>query len=176
MRKEKKVEVVKETHEKLLKSEGVFLIDFKGLTVENMMQLRANIREADGEVKVVKNTLLKIALEDTDYGPIEKFLTGNNAIVFAYADPVAVAKKLVKSGEDFEQLTIKGGFIPGGEVFDGQGVVTLSKLPGKEELVGKLLYLFNYPVQGLVNVTSGLLRNFVVVLDQIRDQKEKEAA
>ncbi len=176
MKKEKKVEVVEEMHEKLLKSEGVFLIDFKGLNVANMMQLRAGIKEVEGEVKVVKNTLLKIALKDTEFTPIEQFLTGNNAIVFAYGDPVATAKKLVKSSESFEHLTIKGGFIPGGEVFDGKDVERLSKLPGKEELVGRLLYLFNYPVQGFVNVTSGLLRNFVVVLDQIRDSKEKEAA
>ncbi len=176
MKKEKKAEVVKEMHEKLLRSEGVFLVDFKGLTVSEIMQVRAGVKEVEGELKVVKNTLLKIALEDTQYGSIEQFLTGNNAIVFSYGDPVAVAKQLVKSGEDFEHLTVKGGLIPGGEVFDRKGVEQLSKLPGKDELVGKLLYLFNYPVQGLVNVTSGLLRNFVVVIDQIRDKKEKEAA
>ncbi len=175
MKKEKKAEVVKEMHEKLLRSEGVFLVDFKGLTVADMMSVRASIKEVDGELKVVKNTLLKIALKDTPYQGIEKFLTGNNAIVFAYSDPVAVAKKVVKGSEDFEHLTVKGGLIPGGDVLEADDVVKLSKLPGKEELVGKLLYLFDYPVQGLVNVTSGLLRNFVVVLDQIRQEKEKAA-
>ena len=176
MKKEKKTEVVQEMHEKLLRSEGVFLVDFTGLNVASLMSIRARVKEAEGEFKVVKNTLLKIALKETKYQPVSEFLTGNNAIVFSYEDPVAVAKQLVKSAEEFEHLTLKAGFIPGGDILNAEGVVLLSKIPGKEELLGKLVYLLNYPVQGLVNVTSGVMKNFVVVLDQIKQAKEKQAA
>ncbi len=176
MKKEKKPEIVREMHEKLLKSRGVFLVDFTGLNVASLMSVRARMKESEGELKVVKNTLLRIALSDTDYLPVSKFLTGNNAIVFAYQDPIATAKQLVKSAEEFEHLTLKEGFIPGGEVLDAQGVEILSKIPGREELLGKLAYLFSYPVQGLVNVTSGIVKNLITILEQIKQTKEKLAA
>jgi large subunit ribosomal protein L10 len=133
------------------------------------------VKEAGGELKVAKNTLLRRASgEGNLIEPIRDDLVGPNALVLGYEDPVALAKILVKFAQDKPLLKIKGG-VMGGQALSTQEVDALSKLPAREVLLAQLLGLLQSTPQRLVNVLSGVIRNFLNVLVAIRDQKGEEA-
>jgi large subunit ribosomal protein L10 len=169
---EKKAQIVQDLQEKVSKARIGILADFTGLKVGPMTVLRRQMKEAGGELTVAKNTLLKRAAgEDSLIKPIAGDLQGPNALVLGYEDPVALAKLLVKFAQDLPLLKIKGGII-GGQTLTAQDVDALSKLPAREVLLAQLLGLLQAPAQSLVNVLSGVIRNFLNVLVAIRDQKE----
>jgi large subunit ribosomal protein L10 len=169
---EKKAQIVQDLQEKVSKARIGILADFTGLKVGPMTVLRRQMKEAGGELTVAKNTLLKRAAgEDSLIKPIAGDLQGPNALVLGYEDPVALAKLLVKFAQDLPLLKIKGGII-GGQTLTAQEVDALSKLPAREVLLAQLLGLLQAPTQSLVNVLSGVIRNFLNVLVSIRDQKE----
>jgi large subunit ribosomal protein L10 len=169
---EKKAQIVQDLQEKVSKARIGILADFTGLKVGPMTVLRRQMKEAGGELTVAKNTLLKRAAgEDSLIKPIAGDLQGPNALVLGYEDPVALAKLLVKFAQDLPLLKIKGGII-GGQTLTAQEVDALSKLPAREVLLAQLLGLLQAPTQSLVNVLSGVIRNFLNVLVAIRDQKE----
>lgn len=168
---EKKAKIVQDIQDKVSKAQIGILADFTGLKVESMGQLRRQVKEAGGEVKVAKNTLLKRAAgEGNLIEPIREDLTGPNALVLGYEDPVALAKVLIKFAQDKPLLTIKGG-VMGGEPLTAKQVDALSKLPPREVLLAQFLGLLLATPQNLVNVLSGVIRNFLNVLVALRDQK-----
>src|SRR6266700_8283027 len=109
-----KAEAVAAVHQRLKSAKMAIVTEYRGLTVAQMTRLRREIRGAAGEYQVIKNTLVRRALGDTPFGDLEKLLEGPNGWVFAYDDPVMLAKMLVKFVEDNnEKLTIKGGVFEG---------------------------------------------------------------
>ncbi len=108
-----KAEQVSQVQDKLKTARMAIVTEYKGLTVAQMTQLRLDIQKASGEYKVIKNTLVRRALKDTPYSSLDHLLTGPNGWVFAYEDPVALSKALVKFSEQNDQLRIKGGFLEG---------------------------------------------------------------
>lgn len=152
---------------------SIFLCDFKGLTVEKDTQLRRTMREQGSNYKVIKNTLLKLAFTGTSFDQVDDHLKGNTALVFNKENPVEAAKLIRDFAKDNEQFSFKTGVVEG-KVIDVSGLEALASLPPKEELVAKLMFMLNYPVQGMVNTLSGVMRNFTVALDQIRQQKESQ--
>jgi large subunit ribosomal protein L10 len=172
---EKKAKIVEDIQDRVSKAQIGILADFTGLKVESMTQLRRQVKEAGGELKVTKNTLLKRAAgEGNLIEPIREDLTGPNALVLGYEDPVELAKILIKFAQDRPQLKIKGG-VMGGQPLTTQEVEALSKLPAREVLLAQFLSVLQAPAQGLVTVLSGVIRNFLNVLVAIRDQKGEEA-
>jgi len=172
---EKKAKIVEDIQDRVSKAQIGILADFTGLKVESMTQLRRQVKEAGGELKVTKNTLLKRAAgEGNLIEPIREDLTGPNALVLGYEDPVELAKILIKFAQDRPLLTIKGG-VMGGQPLTTQEVEALSKLPAREVLLAQFLSVLQAPAQGLVTVLSGVIRNFLNVLVAIRDQKGEEA-
>lgn len=168
---EKKVSIVQDIQERVGKAQIGILADFSGLKVGPMTQLRRQVKEAGGELKVAKNTLLKRAAGDQSLiTPIAGDLKGPNALVLGYEDPVVLAKLLVKFAQDLPLLKIKGGVI-GGQTLTAQEVDDFSKLPAREVLLAQLLGLLQAPPQALVNVLAGVIRNFLNVLVAIKDQK-----
>jgi large subunit ribosomal protein L10 len=168
---EKKAKVVQELQEKVKKAKIGILADFSGIKVGPLTVLRRQMKEAGGELKVAKNTLLRRAAGEASLiEPIAADLKGPNALVLGYDDPVALAKLLVKFAQDLPLLKIKGG-IMGGQKLTAQEVDALSKLPAREVLLAQLLGLLQSPPQALVNVLSGVIRSFLNVLVAIRDQK-----
>jgi large subunit ribosomal protein L10 len=168
---EKKAQIVQDLQEKVSKARIGILADFSGIKVGSMAQLRRQMREAGGELKVAKNTLLRRAAgEDSLIKPIAEDLKGPNALVLGYEDPVTLAKLLVKFAQDLPLLKIKGGVI-GTQKLTTQDVEALSKLPSREVLLAQLLGLLQAPPQALVNVLAGVIRNFLNVLVAIKDQK-----
>jgi large subunit ribosomal protein L10 len=170
---EKKAQIVQDLEERVGKAQIGILADFSGIKVGPMTLLRRQVREAGGELRIAKNTLLRRAAgEQSLMAPVAGDLKGPNALVLGYEDPVALARLLVKFAQDLPLLKIKGGVI-GGQTLTAMDVDALSKLPAREVLLAQLLGLLQAPPQALVNVLAGVIRNFLNVLVAIRDEKEK---
>ncbi|MCF8001724.1 MAG: 50S ribosomal protein L10 [Halanaerobiales bacterium] len=162
---------VKEIEEKLKEAKSLVITDYIGLDVAEMTELRAKLREAGVDYKVVKNTLARIAANNSDFSEINEFFNGPTAIAFGIDDVVAPAKILDEFAEEHEVLEIKGGYL-NGEIISKDKVESLAKIPSRDELLGKAFASMKAPITGFVNVLNGNLRNFVNVLSQIKDQKE----
>jgi large subunit ribosomal protein L10 len=162
---------VKEIQEKLKEAKSLVVTDYIGLDVAEMTELRAKLREAGVDYKVVKNTLARIAANNSDLSELNEFFNGPTAVAFGIEDVVAPAKILDEFAEDHEVLEIKGGYL-NGEIISKEKVESLAKIPSRDELLGKAFASMKAPITGFVNVLNGNLRNFVNVLSQIKDQKE----
>src|SRR6056297_1460260 len=162
---------VKELEKEFSKAKSMVMTDYIGLDVAEMTELRSKLREAGVDYKVVKNTLAKIAANNSDLSEINDFFRGPTAIAFGIEDVVSPAKVLDEFAKDHDVLEIKGGYL-NEEIIDKQKVESLAKIPSREELLAKAFASMKSPITGLVNVLSGNMRNLVSVLSQIKDQKE----
>lgn len=158
------------------KSQAVFICEYRGLTVEKITAIRAKVREAGGQMKVGKNTLMRIALTEQGLPVPEGMTTGPNVYTMAYGDAAAVAKALRDFAKEKgnEKLVIKGGIL-GTQVLDAAGVSALADLPPKEVMLGQVVGTIAAPLRGLVTVLSGTTRGLVTCLSQIKDKKEEAA-
>ena len=150
---------------------AMWVVDYRGLTVKQIQELRRAIREADAEMKVYKNTIMHLALKETDSPDLDAVLSGPSAFVFTGEDPVASAKVIKKFAEDNESLEIKGGMMDGA-FLDVQQVMAVAALPSREELIAKLLGSLTNPLVKTVRVLNGPMEAFARVLGQIEKQKE----
>ena len=166
---------VAELKDLLANSQGVILVDYCGLTVAEDTELRSKMREAGVKYMVAKNTFVRIAAEQAGVQGLEQYLEHNTALAFSVEDPVAPAKILNDFSKDHEKLTLKAGIL-NGAVIGVDEVKALAELPSKEELLAKLLGSMQAPISGLLNVLQGTIRNFVYVVDAVREKKEKESA
>ena len=141
--------------DKFAKANGAFVVDFKGMKVEQVTTLRKKLHAAESEMKVVRNTLAKRAFKDHPAveGAFGKTMTGTNAIVFAFADVVAVAKTLNDFGKDVEALKIKTGIMDG-NALDSNKIKFLATLPGKDQLRAQFLMLLKEPSARLARVLN----------------------
>lgn len=141
--------------EKFSKAKGAFVVDFKGIKVEQVTSLRKKLHAAESEMKVVRNTLALRAFKDhpTADQAFSSTMTGTNAIVFAFNDVVGVAKTLADFGKDVEALKIKSGMMDG-EALDSNKIKFLATLPGKDQLRAQLLMLFKEPSARLARVLN----------------------
>ena len=167
--KAKEVEVLAED---LGQTANAFLLDFKGLDVARSTDLRIRLRERDARLRIVKNRLVRLAVADTPLALLDDALVGQTAIVYTNNDDVVGLAKILRDfTEEHDVATVKAGLVEG-QVIDPEEFKRLADLPSRDELIAKALYLMNYPITGLVTVLSGVMKNFVVVLEQIRQQKE----
>lgn len=166
-----KKEVVERIAQAFKEAEISILVDYKGLNVLKMTELRTLLRKEGIQIEVVKNTLMERASEGTDAALLKDFFKGPNALILSKKDPVAPAKVLVNFLKDNDRLEIKAGVLSG-KLLSPEDIKQLAKLPSKEELLGKLVYTLNAVPTSLVNVLSGVPRAFVNVLNAIKDQRE----
>ncbi len=166
-----KKEVVDRLSKQLSSAEITILIDYKGLDVLKMTELRAKLRDAGVQIEVVKNTLLIRASEGCDSALMQDLYKGPNAIVISAEDPVAPAKILVDFAKDNDKLEIKAGAFSG-KLLSVEEITQLAKMPSKEELLTKLVCTLNAVPTSFVTVLSGVPRAFVNVLNAIKDQKD----
>lgn len=167
--KQQKAELIKELAEKLKVSKAVVFSDYKGLEVKDMTVLRKELRTAGVELKVLKKTLINIALKDAGIEMDAKKLEGQIAIAVSSGDEVAAAKIIAKMAKVNENLKIVGGILGTNEL-SADEVKALAKLPSKEELLAKLVGTLNAPVSGFVNVLAGNLRGLVNVLKAVAER------
>jgi len=158
--------------EKLKTAKSVAVVEYSGTSVIQQVKLRAALRKAGGELFVTKNTLIDIALGK---GNVKDSLKGMNAVVFSFQDEIGAIKALFAFHKDTEKLEIKQGMM-GAKVLSAAEVETLSKLPGKNELISMLLARLQSPGQGLVNVLKASQRDLVSVLKAIADKDSSGAA
>jgi large subunit ribosomal protein L10 len=164
-------ETVKILAEKFKNMKGMILTQYHGLTVEEISELRSNLRSFDSEYAVVKNTLSEIALKEAGIDAGSNF-SGPTALVIENGDIVSPAKALMDFAKTHASLKVKAGYLEG--KFVGAAVVEqLSKLPSREVLIAKMLGSMNAPISGLVNVLVANIRGLVTVLDAI---SKKQAA
>lgn len=141
--------------EKIGQAKGAFVVDFKGMKVEQVTNLRKKLHAAESEMKVVRNTLAKRAFagNEVQTKALAEHLTGTNAIVFAFNEVVGVAKTLAEFGKDVEALKIKSGMMDG-EALDSNKIKFLATLPGKDQLRAQLLMLMKEPSARLARVLN----------------------
>jgi large subunit ribosomal protein L10 len=163
--------VAQELHEKLKDFNLAVLAHYNGLNVEKLTVLRNALRKTDTELRVVKNTLLRIASKETDLTLLEDHFKGPIAIALNHGDAVETAKVLVDFVRKNAELEIKAGMLKG-KVISREQLSALAALPSREILLGKLLSVFVGAQTGLVNVLSAVPRSFVQVLDAYRAKKE----
>ncbi len=145
---EAKKVIVEEIKEKINKAVSLTFVDYRGLTVEEDTKMRAELRKADVEYKVYKNRLLLKALEELGMTGYNDILEGTTAVAFGMHDEVSAPKILVKTAEDTKKMQIKGGILNGARI-DVKMVEQLAKIPSKEVLISKLLYLLQSPVRSV---------------------------
>lgn len=145
---EAKKVIVEEIKNKLSNAISLTFVDYRGLTVEEDTKMRKDLREAGVEYKVYKNRLLLKALEELGYTGYSDILEGTTAIAFGMKDEVSAPKILVETAEKSKKMQIKGGML-NGERIDCKMVETLAKIPSKEVLISKLLYLLQSPVRSV---------------------------
>ncbi len=171
MKRSEKQELMEVLHERFSKAKSAVLTDYRGLDTSAMNTLRRQLREASVEYRVVKNTIMSRASDGTDMALLKDFFAGPSAVALSYDDPVAPAKVLVEFSEKNDNLEVKAGVLDG-KLVDIEGIKRLAKLPPRDVLLSQLLSVLNGPATALVNVLTGVPRDFLGVLNAIKDQKE----
>ena len=162
--------LVEELHEKLTGASGSFIIEYKGLNVEASNVLRANLSKSGAELQVVKNRLLKLAVDGTESSSLYDYMKGPSAIVVASDDVVGVAKALTEFAKTNTSLIVKAGQISG-KVIDNEGVKRLADLPGRDVLLAQVLSAMQAVPTSLVSVLSGVPRKFLYMLKALEEKK-----
>lgn len=164
---------IKEFNAAFKTSPSVMVVEYKGLTVNEMEKLRKDIHNAQAELKVVKNTLLKIAAKDTDIEKIDELFEGPTAVAICESDAAAVAKVFVDTIKDAPMLKVKGGFIDG-SVMDANAISELSKLPSRPELIAEFMGLLKAPMSNVVGALSQMQTKLLYALEALKGVKESE--
>ncbi len=174
--KEKKEELVAQYKDLIEKSDALILTDYRGMGVGDMESLRSKIREADGAFYVTKNTLLKLALEESGTVVPEELLVGQVATGFALGEAPVLAKALVDYADKADNLAIKGGIMHM-EILSEDQIESLAKLPTLDELHAQIIGLISAPARDLVSTLASGVRQVVNVIDAYsKEEAEAETA
>jgi len=157
---EQKKQVVAQLVETLKSAQAGVLVDYRGITVEQDTQLRAKLREAGVEYKVVKNTLTRFAAKEVGFEELDEQLNGPTALAISTTDAVAPAKVISDFAKEVEALQIKAGFVDG-KVISLDEVKTLASTPSREVLIAKIMGSLNAPISKLVRTLQALVDNGV---------------
>lgn len=152
---EKKGSEVKELSEKINGAKGIVIVDYRGITVEAVTNLRNDLRKENIEYKVAKNTLIKLAVKGTEYEGLSEYLEGPTAIAISHGDCTAPARVMAKTASEVEAFSFKGGWVEG-NLYDAKGIEEISKIPSKEVLIAKVLGGFNSPITSLAYVIKAI--------------------
>ena len=156
------------------KASFAVITDFKGMTVEELTNLRVSLRNAGGEYLVVKNTLARIALTDGTHNAIKDKFHDNCGVAFGFDDPVAVAKALSDFAKQSKLFELRCASLDG-KALDAAQIDALAKLPSREQLLGHLLGTMNAVPTNFVSLFANMVRGLLYALKGIEDQKANAA-
>jgi large subunit ribosomal protein L10 len=177
MKKEQKTQVFEDTVGRLERTTGLYLVSFSGLTVEKANQLRSEFFKIGVDYKVIKNTLLKRAMQAVGgYDDVFPYLVNQTGVVFAYNDPIEPARTLKKFAKENEATFSVKSCVIGKDVFDGARLDDLASLPTRDELIAGIIGTIAAPASGIVGAINGVITGIVNVIDAIEKQKQEQAA
>jgi large subunit ribosomal protein L10 len=152
---------------------SVMVVEYKGLTVKELEGLRKSLQQAGTDLKVVKNTLLRIAAKDTEIERIEELFEGPTAVAICESDASAAAKVFVDSAKKLPNLKLKGGIVEG-TVVGESGITDISRLPSRQELIAQFIGLLAAPMSNLLGTLNQMQSKVLYALDAVKEKKEKE--
>jgi large subunit ribosomal protein L10 len=166
-----KVEKIAALHTKFTAAKGAIVSDYRGLNVQQMAELRGRLRAAAVELQVVKNTLARRAVVETDFVPLTDYFVGPTSVAFTSDDVAVMAKVLTEYAKGESKLEIRAGLVEG-KVVSPRDITALADLPPREVLLARLLAGMQGPMAGLVGVLHGVLRQLLYALLAIQEVKE----
>jgi large subunit ribosomal protein L10 len=165
--REQKQKILEDLKEKIARQKAMIFVDFTGLKVKDLSDLRKRLKTTDNELKVVKKTLLNSVLKEKGFKTEVKELKGEIAVVFGFREGLSPSKIIYQFGEENPNLKILGGFFEN-KLREAEEIITLAQLPSKEELLAKLTGTIFAPVSNLVNVLQGNIKGLIYALSGIK--------
>lgn len=173
MNREQKEQAVAEIADEINESQAVFAVDYRGITVAQVADVRSRLRDADATLRVVKNTLTERAADNAGAEYLKGLLTGPTALTFVRGDAAAAAKAISTFNKETELLEFKGGMMDG-EALEIDQIKAIAKLPSRDVLYGQLVGLVAAPVGGLVRGLGSMVGGLAIALGQLQEQKASE--
>ncbi len=173
LNKEEKGQVIEELKDKFSKAKAVILTDYKGMTVAELSELRGLLRGAKVDYRVIKNTFARIASEDTPISTAKDAFKGPVGIAIGYADPVAVAKKVIEFTRKSEKLRLSGGVIEG-KFCAANDIRAIAELPPKEVLLSMLAGAFQAPLSKMAGALSATVSSFAYAMEALKTKKSSQ--
>ncbi|MFN7160473.1 MAG: 50S ribosomal protein L10 [Candidatus Gracilibacteria bacterium] len=167
----KKESILADLNDKFAKAVLTVFVKNNGLSMKEINELRALLRQEDATFKIAKKTLMKLAIAENKLPEVaDEIFDGPVGVTFGFKDQVSAAKIIANYAKTHDKLELVGGILEG-KVLSRDDVAALAKLPGRQELLGMLVGTMQAPIQGFASVLAGNMRNFVSVLDQVAKQK-----
>ena len=171
MNRDQKATAIAEIAAHIDESQAILAVDYRGISVPQVAELRAKLRDADATFKVVKNSLTERAADEAGADSLKEFLIGPTALTFIRGDVATAAKAIADYARATQLLPFKGGLMDGAAL-DVDQLRALSRLPSREVLYGQLVGVVASPVSGLVRTLSAMLGGLAVALGQVREKME----
>lgn len=166
--------VVEEIADRLNQADTLIVTNYKGLTAQDMNELRRELRGVSGDYVVVKDSMVKRALSENQNQGIKEFIEGEVGVALdKKADAIHISKVLVKFSKDHQFLKIRGGLM-GGALLSKEDINVLASLPSRETLLGTLANVLNAPIQGLASALNAIICKVVYALNAVKDKKEED--
>jgi large subunit ribosomal protein L10 len=173
MNREQKEQAVAEIADEIKESQAVFAVDYRGITVAQVADVRTKLRDADATLRVVKNTLTERAADNAGAEHLKGLLTGPTALTFVRGDAAAAAKAISTFNKETELLEFKGGMMDG-EALEIDQIKAIAKLPSRDVLYGQLVGLVAAPIGGVVRGLGSMVGGLAIALGQLQEQKASE--
>ena len=172
MLRPEKEKVVSQLRDKLTQARSLFLTDFTGLNVGEMTQLRRDFKEKDVEYNVAKNSLIRLAIQNTDFEGVSEYLEGPTGLVFGHDEATVPAKVLYEFQKKTEKPKIRVFWMEG-KLFGEDELKRLARLPSRKELLAQMLASVDSPMSNFVGTLNAMLRNLIGLIDALQEAKSK---